>query len=293
MVVRTVDIDGPVVYADHGGDGPSLLLLHGIGGAKVNSMLLAPLLTPRFHVYAMDFPGFGDSPLAGRSADLPPQVEIVARFVAQVCGGAAVLAGHSMGGLVAMMTAAAHPGAAKGLVLFDPAFPPRAGSPAPVPRAVLDVISMAPAAFSWAAALAPRVGGARAAVVRTLRSTSTKFAGLPAEFIEAHVAAEQARMRRPGAYLGYLQAWASFRRLYSDLPALDAMVRSVHAPTLLVHGAEDAVVLPAAARHLAALQPSWRLELLEEVGHNPNFEAPELTASLVLDWAREASLSSR
>jgi pimeloyl-ACP methyl ester carboxylesterase len=55
----TVDLDGPYHYADYGGDGPPMVLLHGIGGSHINWMLVAPKLAERFHVYALDLIGFG------------------------------------------------------------------------------------------------------------------------------------------------------------------------------------------------------------------------------------------
>ena len=113
-----VNLGGPLVLGDYGGDGPAMLMIHGIGGAKINWMLLAPLLAQRFHVRALDLPGFGETPLAGRRAGLDAQRDLVSRCIDEVVGAPVVLVGHSMGGLIAMMVASRRPELVDRLVLF-------------------------------------------------------------------------------------------------------------------------------------------------------------------------------
>jgi pimeloyl-ACP methyl ester carboxylesterase len=55
----------------------------------------------------------------------------------------------------------------------------------------------------------------------------------------------------------------------------EATLPSVETPVLLIHGEEDAVVRPAAARKHADLFPNATLRTYEDVGHSPFFEAPE------------------
>jgi pimeloyl-ACP methyl ester carboxylesterase len=53
------------------------------------------------------------------------------------------------------------------------------------------------------------------------------------------------------------------------------MVAGIRARALIVQGSRDRLVRVEAARELAAARPDWRLELLEDVGHVPQLEAPE------------------
>jgi pimeloyl-ACP methyl ester carboxylesterase len=287
---HTADLDGPVAYHDFGGEGAApLVMVHGIGGAAINWMLLAPLLTSRFHVLALDLPGFGESPLAGRSADLDSQALLVARFIEVVAGGPAILVGHSMGGLLTMLVGAGRPELVPRAVLFDPAFPPTR-SPAPgLPGRVLDVLSSQPVLAGRLGGALVRVRGARRMVEESLRRTSAAGSVLPRGFIEVHVAAEAARMRRPGAYVGYMQGWRWFRDHFRDRHGLEEIIRKIRVPTLLLHGSADPVVLPDAAVRLASLQPAWVVKFMPGVGHNPNFEAPAESAELVLQWLGETS----
>jgi len=286
-----VEVGGQeVVVGDFGGTGAPAVLVHGIGGAKINWMLLAPLLTDRFHVLALDLPGFGETALDGRSAGLDDQKDLVIRFIEHLAAGPALLIGHSMGGLISMMVAAARPDLVSRMVLFDPAFPPRTRSPAPgVPTVVLDLMSRAPGVFAPVGKALTRLRGARATVIQALRETSAAGSPLPGAFVDAHVDAEAQRSRGPEPYAGYLQAWRWFTVVFADIPRLEAVVRAVAAPTLLLHGQLDPVVSPGAAQRLAELQPGWTLNFLEGVGHNPNFETPDVSARLIHAWLDEVT----
>src|SRR5207249_2847631 len=117
MRSRTIDLDGPIHYADFGGTGPTLVLVHGLGGSHVNWLAVAPVLARRARVLAVDLAGFGRTPLGERSADVHANRVLLDRFLDAVAAGPAVLVGNSMGGLVAMMEAALAPERVAGLVL--------------------------------------------------------------------------------------------------------------------------------------------------------------------------------
>ncbi|HEV1997135.1 MAG TPA: alpha/beta hydrolase [Candidatus Dormibacteraeota bacterium] len=281
----TIDLSGPLVYRDYGGEGlPPAVLIHGIGGAGINWMLLAPLLTAKFHVMALDLPGFGESPLAGRVAALDAQSDLVARFVEEVAGGPTLLIGHSMGGMITMIVSSKRPDLVAHAVLFDPAFPPTT-SPAPgLPGRALDVMSSAPALAGAFGRGLVRLRGAKTMVQESFRQTCVDAAALPPDFVTAHIAAEAARMRVPCAYVGYMQAWRWFRDHFSKPADLETMIQAITVPTLLLHGDQDQVVLPSAARRLAKIQPTWTTYFMGGVGHNPNFEAPDASAWAILGW---------
>ena len=66
-----------VHHADYGGhpDGPSVVLVHGLGGSHLNWDLLAPRLTPYARVLALDLPGFGLSAPTGRASTVRSNVD--------------------------------------------------------------------------------------------------------------------------------------------------------------------------------------------------------------------------
>jgi len=49
MQERMIDVSGPVHVVDHGGDGPAMVLVHGLGGASINWMAVGPALAERAH----------------------------------------------------------------------------------------------------------------------------------------------------------------------------------------------------------------------------------------------------
>src|SRR3989442_14019359 len=131
MRSRTIDLDGPVHYADFGGTGPTLVLVHGLGGSHVNWLAVAPVLARRARVLAVDLAGFGRTPLGERSADVPSNRLLLDRFIiassppiefpTTIAGPAAIVVGNSMGGLLAMMEAAVAPERVAALALVAPA----------------------------------------------------------------------------------------------------------------------------------------------------------------------------
>ncbi|MFF8954201.1 alpha/beta fold hydrolase [Streptomyces sp. NPDC014894] len=103
---------------DHGGDGPPLLLLHGAGRSRADWDAAARRLTARHRVLAADLPGHGGSP--GRS---PWTVDGVLDDIEDALDGlglpGAALAGHSLGGLIAVRYAETHPGVTPAAVNLD------------------------------------------------------------------------------------------------------------------------------------------------------------------------------
>src|SRR5437868_11009566 len=129
MRSRTLDVDGPIHLADFGGTGPTMVLVHGLGGSHANWLAVGAGLAAHARVLAPDLPGFGRTPLAGRSARVRANVELLDRLLDAVDGRPAVLVGNSMGGLIAMMEAARRPERVAGLVLVAPAQPRTADAP--------------------------------------------------------------------------------------------------------------------------------------------------------------------
>jgi pimeloyl-ACP methyl ester carboxylesterase len=99
------------------GEGPPIVLVHGLTGAASNWVDVAPALAERYRVLVPDLPGHGASaPLPG-AASLAAHAERVYDVCAHESMLPAALVGHSLGGLVALRLAARRPDAVTGLVL--------------------------------------------------------------------------------------------------------------------------------------------------------------------------------
>jgi pimeloyl-ACP methyl ester carboxylesterase len=99
------------------GEGPPLLLVHGLGGAAANWGELAPTLARRRRVLVPDLPGHGGSaglPAAPNLAAFAERVRLVAEREGML---PAPVVGHSLGAVVALRMAIRTPAATRGIVL--------------------------------------------------------------------------------------------------------------------------------------------------------------------------------
>ncbi len=256
MLTAVVDLEeGPVHYADYGGEGEPLVVVHGIGGSYVNCSRLAPELTDRFHVYAPDLIGFGLTPLAGRDASMASNQVMIGDFIAHVSGGPATVVGHSMGGVLAMLLAAGDPPAVSRLVLLSPSVGPIRSPVARASTSFLNMMARHPRVFAPLLRASVRQD-TKGSVHATLRKYVRDLEDYDPFLVEAHVDLERERCRTAGAYLGYLQAWRSMLEEAGDIEEfLKVVVNHVEVPTLLIQGAEDLIVPVGFARQAHGLRP--------------------------------------
>jgi pimeloyl-ACP methyl ester carboxylesterase len=103
-----------------GGQGPTIVLLHGFAANKDVWLKVAPILTPHFHVIIPDLPGWGDSSrVAGASYNIDSQAARLSDFLDAVNAHHMLLVGHSMGGAIAGVYASEHPDNVTELALID------------------------------------------------------------------------------------------------------------------------------------------------------------------------------
>jgi pimeloyl-ACP methyl ester carboxylesterase len=100
-----------------GGEGPSLVLVHGLGGAASNWVAVAPRLAERLRVLVPDLPGHGGSSPLPAAASLDPFAERVRELAEREEMLPAAVVGHSFGGLVALRLALGRAEDVRALVL--------------------------------------------------------------------------------------------------------------------------------------------------------------------------------
>jgi pimeloyl-ACP methyl ester carboxylesterase len=111
---------GPVVSMV-AGEGPPLLLLHGLAASARWWTRNVPELAARYRVRAVDLPAFGASP-HGAPFDLERIPDQVVALMDELGIERASIVGHSMGGLIAARMAADHPSRVDRLILVDAGF---------------------------------------------------------------------------------------------------------------------------------------------------------------------------
>ena len=258
------------------GDGPPLLLLHGFAdSADTWRRVLDRLARNNRRALAVDLPGFGRADRLGPGpvlAQWDAFTRSALEHVADDAGEAAVLAGNSLGGCIALRAGErAHelpllgivPVAPAGLdmpawfsiIERDPLVRFVLASPVPLPSRVLRPI--VGEAYRQLAFAQPRKAAGE--VVRA--------------FTDHHHSKE--------AVQSFLETG---RRLLPELNGCFALDR-VTCPVLLVWGDRDRMVTHKGARHIVEALPETTYELLDGIGHCPQVEAADDVARLLLGFA--------
>ncbi len=103
-----------------GGEGPTIVLLHGYGMDRHAWLKVAKPLTRNFHLIIPDLPGWGETTrIKGQGYGVAAQSKRLAAFLHTVVPGRPMLVGHSMGGAIAGYYASEHPDRVGSLVLVD------------------------------------------------------------------------------------------------------------------------------------------------------------------------------
>jgi pimeloyl-ACP methyl ester carboxylesterase len=287
MRSSTIDIDGQIHVADFGGAGRVMLLVHGLGGSHLNWMSVAPRLAERYRVLAIDLPGFGRSPLAGRRSTIAANVDVVTRAITWLSDGPIVLIGNSMGGLLALGAAAQQPELLHGLVLVDPAVPaPGSAFPPHLDRVSRTFVATAFIPRWGARRISRAVAalGPESLVRETLRLCSADPSRIEQPVIAAHIALEAERLAESSWHESFYAATRSLVRALALKRQVIRWIQSVATPTLLMEGDRDRLVPVASARYVASLRPDWEYHEFAGAGHVPMLEVPGEFIEVAEDW---------
>ncbi len=284
MQHRIVDLEGPVHYADFGGSGPPIVLVHGLGGSHLNWLPVAPRLAEHGRVLAIDLAGHGRTPSRGRSARVGSNRRLLGRFLEAVAREPAVLMGNSMGGYLSIAEAAAEPEKVRSLVLVAPAVPMARGSP--FDRHVFALFAgFALPILGGAILRGHRRRGPERAVRDILALCCVEPSRVAREVVDAHVALAHERAGYGRVIVrDFLAAQRSLMARLVRRRRFYAMLARIPARGLIVQGDCDRLVRLGAARALAAARPDWRLEVLAGIGHVPQLECPARFLDVVEPW---------
>lgn len=119
LIKKQVKIDDHTIVYYEGGNGPSIMLLHGYTADKNNWLLFAYYLDKKYHLVIPDIPGYGESSqLTSASYTLDNQIERLHKFAQAVHLEKFHIVGNSMGGCFAGHYAARYPDEILSLGLF-------------------------------------------------------------------------------------------------------------------------------------------------------------------------------
>ena len=118
---REIDVVGAKVNYVEMGEGPPLVLIHGLSGAWQNFLENIPHFAKDHRVIALDLPGFGSSPMPPWEISIPAYGRFVRDFCERIGVGRCSLVGNSMGGFIATEVAITEPERVDDLVLISAA----------------------------------------------------------------------------------------------------------------------------------------------------------------------------
>jgi pimeloyl-ACP methyl ester carboxylesterase len=97
-----------------------LTLLHGLSYRWQSWLPIMPTLAARWHLFAPDLRGFGRSDRVPGAYRVTDYADDIVAFLQETVGGRTVLAGHSLGAVVAITVAAKVPDLVRALILEEP-----------------------------------------------------------------------------------------------------------------------------------------------------------------------------
>jgi pimeloyl-ACP methyl ester carboxylesterase len=285
------DLDGPVHWIEFGeGPGagagaPPVVFVHGLGGSHLNWTLVGPQLAADRHAVALDLRGFGLTPGDRRTATVQRNAALLDRFVREVVGAPAIVIGNSMGGLLAVLHAHAHPDAVAGLVLIDPALPPPRGRPDLRVVSQFLLYAMPGLGEIYLKRMQSRLPP-RQLVQGVIELCFADPARADPEMLAASVALAADRTRMAGRDESFLAASRSLMRVVGQSHGYWGMMAGIRAPVLLIGGDADRLVPVASIRNAGSRNPGWDTVVLAGVGHTPQLETPQLVVDAVQAWLR-------
>jgi pimeloyl-ACP methyl ester carboxylesterase len=267
-----------LAYRETGGEGPTVLLVHGITNSSRTWTPVTERLAERgLHVLAPDLPGHGDSERQRGDHSLGAHASILRDFLSVVDVERVTIVGHSLGGGVVMQFSYQFPEFVERMVLVSSGGLGREVSPAiraatlPFAEQVIGLGASAP--VTRAAGL---VGG-------TLGRLGLKPGGDFEEIMEGLTSLSDRERRE--AFVRTARSVITPRG--QRVTATDKLYLAADMPTLLIAGERDSVIPADHSRAAADLAPGSRLEIFEESGHFPHLEEPDRFAELVAAFVKD------
>jgi pimeloyl-ACP methyl ester carboxylesterase len=260
---KSVAIHGRRIAYSSEGTGPVLLLIHGMAGTCESWREVIQPLARDHTVIAPDFPGHGGSAPGGGDYSIGGLAAGLRDLLLTLGHERATLVGHSLGGGVAMQFAYQYPEMVERLALVS------SGGLGPEVTPILRAAALpgADVFISTTAAPAARIGSV---IGRGLGLVGLRPGTDVAEVARGYASLADADRR--AAFLASVRAVIGTGGQLID--AADRLYLAEGLPVLIVWGSRDPIIPLRHAEDAHRAVPGSRLEILDDVGHVPQLEAP-------------------
>jgi len=247
---KQVEVFGQKIHYLEAGTGPTVILLHGLGGDTSNWAATVPALASRFHVFVPDQIGFGQSDKPQINYRVATLVDFLDGFYKKVGVTKASLVGNSLGGWTAAAFTLAHPEKVERLVLVDSAgYSPERTGGVKLSREML-------------LALNPSTLAGTKQIMGLVFYNKQMINDQMAEQMYA------AKLRRGDGYT--INQFIDSILRGEDY--LDGKVSAIKAPTLILWGREDALTPLAIGQAFAQDIAGSETKIIDRCGHVPQIE---------------------
>jgi non-heme chloroperoxidase len=242
-------------------NGEAVILLHGFTDSSFSYSGVLPLFSPRYHIFALDHRGHGDSSKEAPSFTIQDLVDDVLAFMDTHGLDKATVVGHSLSSMVAQKLAIQAPARVDRLVLIGAFVSGGIEAVAALNEVVQTLDDPVDVDF-----------------VREFQS-GTIYRSIPEAFYEQVILESSGVPAR---------VW---RELLADLTRQDTLpaLPSIQAPTLILWGDQETVVPWHDQQTLAQQIPNATLLVYEQTGHALQWEVPERFVADVEEFLHKSS----
>ena len=250
---KTAVVYGQNIRYIEAGQGPTVILLHGLGSVKEIWSVNIGALSAKYHVYALDQIGFGHSDKPLLDYKIATFVDFLHAFMQSLNLSKATLVGNSLGGWIALDFAARHPEMVDKLVLVD-----SAGLPFGKPLTV----DLNPASLED---------------MRTL---------LGSIFYDKKMVSEEFVLQAFTNHVHNNDGYTIQRTVagFAQNQFEDAKLASIHSASLVVWGRQDELIPVSSGEKLRDGIPGAKLVVFEDCGHVPQLEKPAEFNKALIDF---------
>ena len=282
---RYVDVRGARLHVAEIGSGPPVLLVHGWPQHWWAWRSLMPLLAGDFRVMALDLRGFGWSEATPRGYRKDELADDVAGVLDALEVDRVNLVGHDWGGVVGFLVCLNHADRVERFVPMNTGHVWPTTSMKALPK---QLGGLAYQGLLGSPFVGRRMGGSARVLKKVHTSISTQTDAV-LDGLDSYTA----RFKDPARAKAASQVYRTFA-----LHEYPAWVRGRYAdarlttPTLWLHGVKDPVIRPGQIKNIVDHADDVRIEYLEDCGHFPPEERPDLVASELRAFFSQAAAAS-